>query len=169
MSGIDAYMLHADDFLALVLGGGAPDGHVVGWQVQLVGAGSGSSRGKGSARAGTGSSSRWKIARRTVQCSGCGRASISCQDEPGKRTRRSLTYSTCLSELLAGKCGRVIAWAGIGLDACHGNTSADFSPQSLQLGLHRIQLGTGDADQFGCFGAHARLPQFGASGPSLDR
>ena len=32
---------------------------------------------------------------------------------------------------------------------------ADFSPQSLQLSLHRVQFGTGNADQFGCFGSHA--------------
>src|SRR6185312_1254573 len=100
---------------------------------------------------------------------GCGRASMSCQDEPGKRTRRSLTYSPRLSELLAGECGRVVAWAGIGLDMGYGNAPADFSRQSLQLGLHRVQLGTGNADQLGCFGTHARLPQFGASAPGLDR
>jgi hypothetical protein len=39
MSGIEAHVLHADDFLALVLGDGVPDGHVIGGQVQLVGAG----------------------------------------------------------------------------------------------------------------------------------
>lgn len=100
MSGIDAYILHADDLLALMLGDGVPNCYVVGWQVQLVGAGQRVVAGE---RVGTGSSSRWKIARWTVQRSGCGRASISCQDEPGKRTRRSLTYSPCLSELLAGK------------------------------------------------------------------
>jgi transposase len=49
--------------------------------------------------------------------SGCGNASISCQDKPGKRTRRSLTYSPRLSELLAGEHGRVIAGAGVGLNA----------------------------------------------------
>jgi hypothetical protein len=32
-------MLHADDFLALMLGDGVPDGHIVGRQVQLVVAG----------------------------------------------------------------------------------------------------------------------------------
>ena len=32
-------MAHADDFLALVLGDGVPDGHVIGGQVQFVGAG----------------------------------------------------------------------------------------------------------------------------------
>ena len=39
MSGIEAHVLHADDFLALMLGDGVPDGHVIGGQVQLVGAG----------------------------------------------------------------------------------------------------------------------------------
>jgi hypothetical protein len=116
---------------------------------------------------GAGSSSRWKIARWTVQRSGCGRALISCQGKPGKRTRRSLTYSPRLSELLAGERGRVVARAGIGLDVGHGNAPAGFSPQSLQLGLHRVQLGTGNADQLGCFGAHARLHQFGASAPQV--
>jgi hypothetical protein len=58
MSGIEAHVLHADDFLSLMLGDGVPDGHVIGGQVQFVGAGQGSSLGKGSARAGTGSSSR---------------------------------------------------------------------------------------------------------------
>ena len=51
-------MLDADDFLALTLGAGVPDGHVVGGQVQLVGAGQRVVGGKGSARVGTGSSSR---------------------------------------------------------------------------------------------------------------
>ncbi len=32
-------MLHADDFPAFVLGDGVPDGHVIGGQVQFVGAG----------------------------------------------------------------------------------------------------------------------------------
>ena len=39
MSGIEAHVLHADDFLSLMLGDGVPDGHVIGGQVQLVGAG----------------------------------------------------------------------------------------------------------------------------------
>ena len=39
MSGIEAHVLHADDFLALMLGDGVPDGHVIGGQVQLIGAG----------------------------------------------------------------------------------------------------------------------------------
>jgi hypothetical protein len=128
-------VLHADDFLALMLGDGIPDGHVIGWQVQLIGAGQRVIAGKGSARAGTGSSSRWKIVRCTVHRSGCGRASISCQDEPGKRTRRSLTYSPCLSELLAGERGRVIARARVGLNARHGDASADLPAQTLELGL----------------------------------
>jgi len=34
-------VLHADDFLALMIGDGVPDGHVIGRQVQLVGAGQG--------------------------------------------------------------------------------------------------------------------------------
>ena len=58
MSGIEAHVLHADDFLALMLGDGLPDGHVIGRQVQLVGAGQRVVTGKGSARAGMGSSSR---------------------------------------------------------------------------------------------------------------
>ena len=78
----------------------------------------------------------------TVHRNGCGKASISCQDEPGKRTRRSLTYSPFLSELLAGERGRVIAWAGVGLDARYGDASPDLPAQSLQLGLQRIQFGT---------------------------
>jgi len=121
--------------------------------------GSGSSRGKGSARAGTSSSSRWKIVRWTVHRSGCGSASISCQDEPGKRTRRSLTYSPCLGEFLAGERGRVIARAGVSLNARQGGASPDFPAQSLKLRFQGIQFGTGNADQFGCFGAHV-APSF---------
>jgi hypothetical protein len=45
--------------------------------------GSGSSMGKRSASVGTCSSSKWKIVRWTLHRSGCGRASISCQDVPG--------------------------------------------------------------------------------------
>ena len=85
------------------------------------------------------------MVRWTVHRSGCGRASISCQDVPGKRTRRSLTYSPRLGELLAGERGRVIARAGIGLNARHGGASPDLAAQPLQLGLQRIQLGTGNA------------------------
>ena len=58
VSRVEAHMLDADDFLALMLGDGVPDGHVVGGQVQLVGAGQRVVAGKGSARVGTGSSSR---------------------------------------------------------------------------------------------------------------
>jgi hypothetical protein len=57
VSRVDAHVLHADDFLALMLGDGVPDGHVIGRQVQLVGTGQRVVTGKGSARAGTGSSS----------------------------------------------------------------------------------------------------------------
>ena len=110
----------------------------------------------------TGSSSRWKIVRCTVQRNGCGRASISCQDEPGKRTRGSLTYSPRLNEFLAGERGCVIARARIGLNARPGHAARDFSAQPLQLSLQRIQLDAGNADQFGRFGAHARLPRLGA-------
>ena len=41
MSRVEADVLHADDFLALMIGDGVPDGHVIGRQVQLVGAGQG--------------------------------------------------------------------------------------------------------------------------------
>jgi len=34
-----------------------------------------------------------------------------------------------------------------------GDTSPGLPAQPLQLSLQRIQLGTGNADQFGCFGA----------------
>jgi hypothetical protein len=154
-SGIGAYVLHADDVLAFMLGDGVPDGHVVSGQVQFVGTGSGSSRGKGSARVGTGSSNRWRIVPWTVHRSGCGSASISCQDEPGKRTRRSLAYSPRLSEFLTGERGSGLARAGISLDARLGHASPDFPPQSLQLSPQRIQFRTGDTNQLGCFGAHA--------------
>jgi hypothetical protein len=36
-SGIGAYVLHANDLLAFILGDGVPDGHVVSGQVQFVG------------------------------------------------------------------------------------------------------------------------------------
>jgi hypothetical protein len=127
-SGVDAYVLHAGDVLALALRDGVPDGHVVGRQVQFVGTGQRVIAGERSARVGTGSSSRWKIVRWTVHRSDCGSASISCQDEPGKRTRRSLTYSPRLGEPLAGERGSVIARAGISLNARVGHASPDFAP-----------------------------------------
>jgi hypothetical protein len=40
-----------------------------------------------------------------------------------------------------------------------GGASPDLPAQSLQLSLQRIQFGTGNADQFGCFGAHV-APSF---------
>jgi hypothetical protein len=40
-------VLHANDFPALVLGDGVPDGHVIGGQVQFVGAGQGVVAGEG--------------------------------------------------------------------------------------------------------------------------
>ena len=161
-------MLHVDDFLTLMLGDGVPDRHVVGRQVQLVGAGQSVVAGKRICEAGTGSSISWKMARCTVHRSGCGMASISCQEEPGKRTGRSLMYSPRLSELLAGERGCVIAWAGVGLNARHGDASPDLAAQPPQLGLQRIQFGTGNADQFGCFGAHA-APSVRRFRPSVDR
>ena len=148
-------MLHADDFLALMLGDGVPDGHVIGGQVQLIGAG------------------QRVIARKWV-CEGRDRLVQQVKDRalhcppqrlrqgldllPGRAreaTRRSLTYSPCLRELLAGERGRVIAWAGVGLNARHGDTPPDLPAQPLQLSLQRLQFGTGNADQVGCFGAHA--------------
>ncbi len=39
LASVDAYVLHADDFLTLMLGDGVPDGHVAAGQVQLVVAG----------------------------------------------------------------------------------------------------------------------------------
>ena len=144
-------MLHADEFLALMLADGVPDGHVVGGQVQLVGAGHGVVLRE---RVHEG---RDRLIQQMKDCavhrSGCGKASICCQDEPGKRTRRSLTCSPCLSEILAGENGRFVARAGVGLNARQGDTSPGLPAQSLQLSLQRIQLGTGNADQFGCFGA----------------
>jgi hypothetical protein len=128
MSSIEAHVLHADDFLAFMLADGVPDGHVAGRQVQLVGTGQGSSLGKGSARVGTGSSSRWKIVRCTVQRSCCGRASISCQDEPGKRTRRSLTYPPRFGQLLAVERGRVITWTSVGPQTAQGHATPYFPP-----------------------------------------
>ena len=76
---------------------------------------------------------------------------------PGKRTRRSLTYSPRLGELLAGEGWRVITGARVALNAPFGYDPPHFSPQSLQLSFQSIELGAGDADQFGCFSAHARL------------
>jgi hypothetical protein len=64
-------------------------------------------------------------------------------------------YSPCLGEFLAGERGRVIARAGVGLDARHGDAAPDLPAQPLQLRLQRVQFGPGNADQFGCFGAHA--------------
>src|SRR6185312_10861409 len=61
------YLLHTDDFLALMLGDGVPDGHVVGRQVQFVGTGQRVVAGERVGQVGTGSSSRWKIVRWTVQ------------------------------------------------------------------------------------------------------
>ena len=159
VSRIEAHVLHADNFLAFVLGDGVPDGHVIGGQVQFVGAGQWVVARERSARDGTGSSSRWKIVRCTVQRSGCGRASISCQDEPGKRTKRSLTYSPRLGELLAGERRRVIAGAAVSPNTRHGGASPDLPAQSLQLSFQRVQFGAGNADQLGCFGTHV-APSF---------
>ncbi len=153
-------MLHADNFLAFVLGDGVPDGHVIGGQVQFVGAG------------------QWVVTRERVRE---GRDWLVQQmedralDRPpqrlrqgldlvpgrarGKRTRRSLTYSPRLGKLLAGERGRVITRAGVSLNTRHGGTSPDLPAQSLQLSFQRIQFGTGNADQFGCFGAHV-APSF---------
>ena len=39
VSRVEAHVLHVDNFPAFVLGDGVPDGHVVGGQVQFVGAG----------------------------------------------------------------------------------------------------------------------------------
>jgi hypothetical protein len=117
-----------------------------------------SSLANGSARLGTGLSNRWKPVRRTVQCRAAGRASSSCQYVPGKRTRRSLTDSPRFSKFLAGECWCVIAWARIGLNTPSGYASPDFAPQPPQLGLQAIQLGTRNADHFGCLDAHAWLP-----------
>jgi hypothetical protein len=168
MSGIEAHVLHADDFLSLVLGDCVRNSHVVGGQVQLVGAGQ---RVIARERVREGRDrlvQQVKIVRCTVHRSGCGKDSISCQEEPGKRTRRSLTYSPRLGELLAGERGRIIARAGVGLNARHGDASPDLPAQPLQLGPQRIQFGTGNAARSDA-SALTRLPQFGASGPSVDR
>ena len=77
-------------------------------------------------------------------------------------------YSPRLGELLAGECGRVIVRAGIGLNTRHGDASPDLAAQPLQLGLERIQFGTGNADQVGCFSAHV-APLVRRFRPSLDR
>jgi len=120
--------------------------------------GSGSSGGNGSARVGTGSSSRWKIVRWTAHRSGCGSASISCHDCPGKRTWRSLTKSPRLGELLSREHRRVIAWPRISLDARRGDTTPDLTPEPPQLGLQPIQLSTGDGHHLRRSSAHVRLP-----------
>lgn len=65
----------------------------------------------------------------------CGKASISFQDVPGKRTRRSVTDSPCCSKFLAIERGRVIAWTRIGLHTPLGYTSPDFAPQPPQFGF----------------------------------
>lgn len=39
--GVEAHVLHADGLLALMHGDGVPDRHIVGGQVELVGAGQG--------------------------------------------------------------------------------------------------------------------------------
>lgn len=61
--------------------------------------------------------------------------------------RRSLTYSPRLGELLAGERGRVTPRAGVGLNARRGDAAPDLTAQRLQLGLQRIQFGTGNADE----------------------
>jgi hypothetical protein len=162
-SGVEADMLHADDLLAFMRGDGVPECHGIGRQVQFVGVGRGSPSGNGSARIGTGSSSRWKMVRCTVHRNGCGRASISSQDVPGKRTRRSLTDSPGRSKLLTGERRRGVAGSGIGLNAAHYDASPHLAPQPPQLGLKRIQLGTGNGDHVRCFDAHTRLPWVDAS------
>jgi hypothetical protein len=72
---------------------------------------------------------------------------------PGKRTRRSLTDSPGRGKLLTGERGRVVAGAGVSPNAAHCHATPDLPPQ---LGLQRIQLGTGNSDHVGRFDAHRR-------------
>jgi hypothetical protein len=94
--------------------------------------------------------------------SGCGRASISCQDAPEKPKCRSLTNSPCVGKLLARERGRVIARSGISSDSLAGYASPDLPPQPPEFGFQRIQFGTGDTDHLGYLDAHMQLPWFGA-------
>ena len=109
VSGVEAHVLHADDFLALMLADGVPDGHVVGGQVQLVGAGQGvvlGERGR-EGRDRLVQQMKDRALHRPPQ-----RLRQGLDLLPGrawKRTRRSLTYSPGLSEILAGEHGRFIA------------------------------------------------------------
>jgi hypothetical protein len=79
-------------------------------------------------------------------------------------TRRSLAYSPCLNEVLAGERGCVIARAAVGLNGRYSGTLPGLPAQLLQLSLQRIQFGTGNADR-----RPRRLPHFGASDLSVDR
>ena len=160
VSRIEAHVLHANNFLAFVLGDGVPDGHVIGGQVQFVGAGQ-----RVVARERIREGRDWLVQQmedraldRPPQRLRGGPRSPA-RTSPGKRTRRSLTYSPRLGELLAGERGRVIARAGISLNTRHGGASPDLPAQPLQLSFQRIQFGTGNAHQFGCFGTHV-APSF---------
>lgn len=104
-----------------MLADGVPDGHVGGGQVQLVGAGQRVVAGEGvrEGRDRLVQQLKDRALHRPPQRLRQGLGF--CQDEPGKQTRRSLTYSPCLSERLAGEHGRVIARAGVGLNGRQGD------------------------------------------------
>jgi hypothetical protein len=77
------------------------------------------------------------MTRWTVQRSGCGRASISSHDCPGKRTNGSLTNSPRLRELIPSERRGAVPRPVISLDARSSHLPPDDAPQSPQLGLHR--------------------------------
>jgi hypothetical protein len=109
-------------------GDGGPDCHLVHGQVQFVGAGQGIV-----ARESLGEGRDWLVEQVEDRAlnrprGGCGRASISSQEVPGKRMRRSLTDSPCSGEFLAGERWCVIAWTGIGFNSPLGHASTDLAP-----------------------------------------
>jgi hypothetical protein len=88
----------------------------------------------------------------------CGRASISCQEFPAKRTRRSLTDSPGLRELTARQGKRGAARAGVRLHARPGHAPPDLAPKPPHLSSQRVKLGTRDRHHPRRFHGHAQLP-----------
>jgi hypothetical protein len=85
------------------------------------------------------------------------------QDTPGKRARRSLTYSPHLGEPLASEHGRAVARSGIGFNTRWGHAPSDLTPQPSDCSLQRLQFSAGNTDHLGCFNADARIPSVGFS------
>ena len=63
--------------------------------------------------------------------------------------------------------GALVAGARVTLNTARCYAASDLAPQPPQLGLQRIQLGTGNGDHVGRCDVHIRLPRLDASPASL--